>query len=382
MLAKRISLRLLICFAFLLVTLGSRELFLLFQRNQTLAARPSKGAHKPAHTQNQRAGVTDFLDRLPHKILTHPAKLCQRDLAAGTSPEPSVAIGMASRASDSALREFTRRMLNDMLGLSVPLFFVMMMDEDKFSKAAPWEEIKRYQDLLIYAQPEMYQALSNSTQVTMAYFYDQCDAEYLLKMDQDVALNWNTFVAGLKDINRHRSQLKNVIYAGHPMYRSPIIRDVNHRNYESSDVFAKAKYFPPYNSGFAYVMSRSAVAQSLEVLLTVFEGVDFRNEDAMVGTALSTQGVTASKFRGFYHVWSSTEIARECGNRTLTTHTAPAILQCECDQWVAYHCGSGHRELCVNAWKVVSDCHNRRWLFPLLSRELDKGSGDERKRRV
>eukprot|EP01054_Gregarina_sp_Poly1_P001187 Gregarina_sp_Poly_1__1186@NODE_128_length_13277_cov_115_450643_g114_i0_p5_GENE_NODE_128_length_13277_cov_115_450643_g114_i0NODE_128_length_13277_cov_115_450643_g114_i0_p5_ORF_typecomplete_len401_score39_11Galactosyl_T/PF01762_21/5_6e26Fringe/PF02434_16/6_5e06_NODE_128_length_13277_cov_115_450643_g114_i038685070 len=285
---------------------------------------------------------------IPHRLLVNPTKVCSSYV-----PQSLVTFGVASPVRDRQRRLFLRKVLNKMVGSWGSVVFVVAIPEENLEEDAPWDEIERFGDLMVFDNHDTYFGLSNKTQAMITWYAHSCRgfSKYLLKLDGDVALNWGPLLSILGS-----QTLPPYVYMGHVLHRSPVIKSLKHRNHEEAPELLRLKTFPRYNNGPSYLLNHPTAEVFVDTLKQHFVDWGFRNEDAMVGLILRKSHIVPQNALQFIPTWKSRKLFRTCHydeDHDLTRH----ILDCPCEAWVTLHCGSRRKQVCYDAWRRSLECN-------------------------
>ena len=147
-------------------------------------------------------------------------------------------------------------------------------------------EALQHQDILQGLYLDSYRNLTLKVLQGFIWSHELCPAFYILKTDDDCFVN----VPVLKTLLGKASSGRNM-YIGHVMYdadRRKVIRDTGSKWRVSSSQYS-LQYYPPYASGFGYLISWDLV----EVISSIFQSINMVPvEDAYIGIVLSSVGIT------------------------------------------------------------------------------------------
>ncbi|XP_067829916.1 beta-1,3-galactosyltransferase 9-like [Heptranchias perlo] len=182
----------------------------------------------------------------------------------------------AIRSSWASVTEVQGRVVRTLFAVGVP--------ESEEERELIGEESERYQDLVQGLFVDTYLNLTHKTIMIMRWFSTYCpSAQYLLKVDDDVFLNYHNLVGHLIGLGDGQEDL----YLGRVHRKVRAVRNSSSLYYVPESVYP-GKIYPNYCSGTSYVVSKDVaykvyvVALSLP-LLTI--------EDVFVGICAKKVGV-------------------------------------------------------------------------------------------
>jgi len=150
-------------------------------------------------------------------------------------------------------------------------------------------EKKRYNDMILLDLPDKYEEIWRKTIAIMQYGVDTFQADYVLKVDNDVYINLTEFI-------RHaRPRLSADVIACRGKTKTNPVRDKNHKWYISPEEFPGDK-LPSYPVGFAYLMGKNIANFVAKAAPTLKH---YRIDDVGVGIWLNEgekMGVIKPKF--------------------------------------------------------------------------------------
>ena len=181
-----------------------------------------------------------------------------------------------------------------------------------------------HKDLIVAPLQDGYDVMSAKTQWTLVWSLlgSRRNFEYVLLVDDDTYVVFSNLIPWLLE------QPRQEFYAGHLHYDRQVKhchRFPHHRNCVDQEAFGEAAY-PPFASGFAYILSRDAAISS--VLRTVAKSsrpLPGNVEDAMLGVLLRESGIHLTAEEGFVH-W--VDESRRCTHRAaiLVVGNAPGQI--------------------------------------------------------
>ena len=203
-------------------------------------------------------------------------------------------------------------------------------------------EVHSKGDLFSAPVPDGYATMTTKTQWILLWslldssrWYD-----YVLLIDDDAFVAFTNFLPWLVKQPRKR------FYAGHQHYERNVYRcedNPTHPNCVYRDMYP-ADTYPPFASGFGYIMSRDVVKQSVlrAIVRTKRPGLPGNVEDAMLGVLMEEAGVAVSDQPGFVH-WIDESGNCQNGDNILLIGNAPEnVLR------VLRSNEENNRDLCTN----------------------------------
>ncbi|XP_065194948.1 uncharacterized protein LOC135826248 [Sycon ciliatum] len=168
------------------------------------------------------------------------------------------------------------------------------------------EEIAQKGDVFLAPFADGYDRMTSKTQWSLMWSLRRDNHyDYLMLVDDDAYVVFRHLIPWLLSQPRHE------FYSGHlhknrgmiNCSSSPSSRQ-SHPNCVdgSSPVFKGKRQYPPFASGFAYILSRDVVQVSVqEVVRYVSDVIPGNIEDAVLGTLLNGAGVSLRDEKGFVH---------------------------------------------------------------------------------
>ena len=145
------------------------------------------------------------------------------------------------------------------------------------------EEARKEGDILLGDFIDSYRNLTVKVQQGLCWALRNCNANYVLKTDDDCFVNTELFSQFLEKHNKHSTKL----YAGFSMKSLDVIRNPLNKWHVSRSSYPGRSY-PPYASGTGYVVSRDVLQAMVQAAPDVQY---FPMEDAYTGVLASTIGV-------------------------------------------------------------------------------------------
>ncbi|XP_065194376.1 UDP-GalNAc:beta-1,3-N-acetylgalactosaminyltransferase 1-like [Sycon ciliatum] len=164
------------------------------------------------------------------------------------------------------------------------------------------EEIAQKGDVFLAPFADGYDRMTSKTQWSLMWSLRRDNHyDYLMMVDDDAYVVFRHLIPWLLSQPRHE------FYSGHLHFNRGLIpcsTDPGHPNCvdASSPVFKGKRQYPPFASGFAYILSRDVVQLSVqEVVRYVSDTIPGNIEDAVLGTLLNAAGVSLRDEKGFVH---------------------------------------------------------------------------------
>ena len=114
-------------------------------------------------------------------------------------------------------------------------------------------EAKKYNDIIMFDFLDTNYNLTTKTLVSLAWAYKHVQAEYYLKVDDDMFVSLNNIMTLIE-----KSNYGNRTIIGLCHFNSSPFRDKRSKYYMSFDMYSRAHY-PPFCLGTGYLMTRAAV---------------------------------------------------------------------------------------------------------------------------
>lgn len=193
------------------------------------------------------------------RLMSQACTICR--LLAGPSPAPLAFVGIYSARANAAKREAIRktwgRVLHEVYGLRYRFFLGEAPSGASRSELALRREMEEYDDLVFLDALEGYRMNSQKGLLFLEWVARRVEAEFLLKVDDDVYLR----PSPLLDQLRNRPPAN---YAwGYFDYISPVPREDGHAFFNAPETFP-FDVFPPYPRGVVRVLSMDVVRRLSE----------------------------------------------------------------------------------------------------------------------
>ncbi|KAK2146646.1 hypothetical protein LSH36_591g00003 [Paralvinella palmiformis] len=147
-------------------------------------------------------------------------------------------------------------------------------------------EAMQHHDILQGLYLDSYRNLTIKVLQGLIWSHRSCPSAYILKTDDDCFVNIPIVKLLLGQASRERN-----IYLGHVMgneARRKVIRDPDSKWHVSASQFS-SQYYPPYVSGFGYLLSWDLV----EIITSIYRSINIIPiEDAYIGILLNSVGIT------------------------------------------------------------------------------------------
>ncbi|XP_067884405.1 beta-1,3-galactosyltransferase 9-like [Heterodontus francisci] len=187
--------------------------------------------------------------------------------------------------------------VKEVRGRAVRTLFALGTPESAQEQEMIGQESKRFQDVVQGLFVDTYLNLTLKTIMVMRWFTTYCpNAKYLLKVDDDVFMNYYNLIEHLMGLG---DGLKD-LYLGRVHRNVRVIRNVSSRYYVSESVYPGGTY-PNYCSGTSYVVSGDVAHKVYVAALSV---PSLSIEDVFVGICAKRMGVLpthSSKMSGGPH---------------------------------------------------------------------------------
>eukprot|EP00062_Callorhinchus_milii_P025092 gi/632985693/ref/XP_007909827.1/ PREDICTED: beta-1,3-galactosyltransferase 4 [Callorhinchus milii] len=175
--------------------------------------------------------------------------------------------------------------VKDVQGHTVLILFALGVPESTEEQERIEEESSQYKDVVQGVFRDTYHNLTLKTIMIMQWFGTYCPAaRYLLKVDDDVFLNYHNLMEHLIGLSDDSEDL----YLGWVHRRVRPVRNKNDLYYVSESVYSKDVY-PDYCSGTSYVVSKDVV---LKVYVAALTTPLITIEDVFVGLCAHKMGVS------------------------------------------------------------------------------------------
>ena len=142
------------------------------------------------------------------------------------------------------------------------------------------DEASVYEDLVFGDFTDSYRNLTNKMALGIEWAAKHCQAQYVMKADDDSFVNIHELIPWLKEYQR--KQRDKPLYMGAALIDRKPYREPESQFYVSENEYPEKKY-PPYASGGGYVFSGKLLAQLSKALKVVRL---FPNEDACFGALM------------------------------------------------------------------------------------------------
>ena len=258
---------------------GHRKLFIKDMESVAL--------HKSEENATNSSDVTLF----PRIIINQPY-MCNEseDVPKGTYLLILVHSHPAHKERRHAIRETWARIVRnyDNGAAHVSLLFVLGISIRDKDNAKVKTEAKLYRDIIIGNFTDTYQTLSTKSMFSLQWATTYCtEAKFILKTDDDVYLNISRLLTELRGFYGSKPLLM-----GYRYNQAPVMRDGQWK--VDSNQFA-ADNFPPYCSGVAYVMSRSALLRLLTSYVQLKQKSVLQIEDVFTtGVLANASGISCT----------------------------------------------------------------------------------------
>ncbi|XP_077978176.1 uncharacterized protein LOC144434202 [Glandiceps talaboti] len=216
-------------------------------------------------------------------LINHP----NRCKTINTTDDVFVLVGVLSHPKNEELRRAIRETwgssnTDSESGLRIEtIFFIGLSDSGEGQKSVEKENFE-YGDIIQINFVESYQHLVLKTLSILKWASEYCTtAKYLIKVDDEVFLNYHNFIEFLQ-----YSPRKN-LYMGNPRLSSGPMRSKLQKWYTPSEIWPSSS-FPPFANGGSYVLSIDLVSRIIEKTKEI---PIFKWEDVYIGVILQQLGI-------------------------------------------------------------------------------------------
>ena len=169
------------------------------------------------------------------------------------------------------------------------------------------EEQRQHGDLILAPMVDTYGTMTSKTMWTLQWSIRSYCFRHLMMIDDDAVVLFSRLLPFLSTTHAQR---QSNFYTGHSHWGHLVYhcKVKPHPNCVDPTIYPATK-FPPFASGFSYILSRDAVEKAVQMALVhVSQPLTLpgNTEDAMVAHVLAEAGVHLQNHRGFLH-WQSTE---------------------------------------------------------------------------
>lgn len=183
--------------------------------------------------------------------------------------------------------------------LAVECLFLSGESNDQHITAALKREAAQHGDLYVAPFQDNYKAMTAKTQWSLLWSLIQPKTfDYILMIDDDAYVAFSNFLPWLLEKPREK------FYSGHLHFNRKVVhchRDPTHPNCIDFNLLPHA-FYPPFASGFAYVLSRDAAAASVQrTVARATQGLPGNVEDAVLGMLLQESAIALQPEEGFVH---------------------------------------------------------------------------------
>lgn len=175
--------------------------------------------------------------------------------------------------------------------LDMKLIFLLGATDDAFVQHSIDDEAKHYRDILQEDFHDSYVNLTLKTIMGLKWSTQSCPkAKFVMKVDDDVAVNVVNLTAYLKTLNASEDFIGGIVTKGAAPYRN-----ANKKWYVPEDVYPDPTY-PPYPQGKSYIMTMNVARE----IFTASKQLEiFPWEDVFIGLCLQKIGMQPSEVPGF-----------------------------------------------------------------------------------
>ncbi|KAM5334847.1 UDP-GalNAc:beta-1,3-N-acetylgalactosaminyltransferase 1 [Glossophaga mutica] len=199
---------------------------------------------------------------------------------------PFLVILVTSHPSDVKARQAVRVTWGEKKswwGYEVLTFFLLGQQaekEDKVLALSLEDEHLLYGDIIRQDFLDTYNNLTLKTIMAFRWVTEFCpNAKYVMKTDTDVFINTGNLVKYLLNLNQSEK-----FFTGYPLIDNYSYRGIIYQKHRISYQEYPFKVYPPYCSGFGYIMSRDLVPKIYEMMSHV---KPIKIEDVYVGICLN-----------------------------------------------------------------------------------------------
>ena len=200
--------------------------------------------------------------------------------------------------------------------------FIVGVVNDSNVMTQLYEEAKSFNDLVISNINENHRHLTNKTVLGMIWAQLYCHPMFFFKGDDDIWVNQFSLYKYGKTANQSKDVAtfwKGFIAIDN---RKPI-RNKHNKYYLSIDDF-ESDEFPPFCSGFAYIMSSHA----LQAMIAAIKDIKFipKVDDVYVGFLANKSGIQPKTEPGFHYITKHRDLKKEAQS-ALAKHHVLTISQ-------------------------------------------------------
>lgn len=175
--------------------------------------------------------------------------------------------------------------------LDMKMIFLLGATDDAFVQHSIDDEAKHYRDILQEDFHDSYVNLTLKTIMGLKWSTQSCPkAKFVMKVDDDVAVNVVNLTAYLKTLNASEDFIGGIVTKGAAPYRN-----ANKKWFVPEDVYPDPTY-PPYPQGKSYIMTMNVARE----IFTASKQLEiFPWEDVFIGLCLQKIGMQPSEVPGF-----------------------------------------------------------------------------------
>ncbi|XP_041477656.1 uncharacterized protein LOC121425604 [Lytechinus variegatus] len=175
--------------------------------------------------------------------------------------------------------------------LDMKMIFLLGATDDKVVQHYIDDEAEQNRDILQENFHDSYVNLTLKTIMGLKWSTQTCPkAKFVMKVDDDVAVNVVDLMAYLKTVNASDALIGGILTKGAAPYRNS-----RKKWYVPEDVYPEPTY-PPYPQGKSYIMTMDV---AMKLFITSTEIDIFPWEDVFIGICLQKIGVQPSEIPGF-----------------------------------------------------------------------------------
>eukprot|EP00057_Strongylocentrotus_purpuratus_P005062 XP_003730114.1 PREDICTED: uncharacterized protein LOC100893702 [Strongylocentrotus purpuratus] len=175
--------------------------------------------------------------------------------------------------------------------LDMKMIFLLGATDDAFVQRYIEDEANEHRDILQEDFHDSYVNLTLKTIMGLKWSTQSCPkAKFVMKVDDDVAVNVVNLTAYLKTLNASEDFIGGIVTKGAAPYRN-----ANKKWYVPEDVYPDPTY-PPYPQGKSYIMTMNVARE----IFTASKQLEiFPWEDVFIGLCLQKIGMQPSEVPGF-----------------------------------------------------------------------------------
>ena len=182
------------------------------------------------------------------------------------------------------------------------------------------DEANFYEDIVFGDFIDSYRNLTRKMALGIQWAAKHCQAEYVMKADEDSYVNIHELILWLKEYQR--KQQDEPLYMGAALIDKEPFREHDNKFYVSKKEYPYATY-PPYASGPGYVFSGKLLAKLSEALKVVRL---FPNEDACFGSLMQYIRVTLTDNERFVPFTMQIALYSEDEGHSLCQFNGPLVI--------------------------------------------------------